>query len=168
MGIFLGSSRFGTIFFRTHILWHHLNSHRITPQIRWLLVTFPQRLQVRLRLQTFFWFLQVSISTHVALIRKWSFWNGFWTPLGLFSPWRFNKWIPSIVSICFHITHGHIPPQITCVLGVAHLLTITKPKDGIHPITVGEALYRFTSYVKPLILWSFCNTFFPTPIWSYN
>jgi hypothetical protein len=45
------------------------------------------------------------------------------------------------------MTQGHIPPQITCVLGMAYFLTMTKPSSGIHPIVVGETLYQLKSRV---------------------
>jgi hypothetical protein len=50
-----------------------------------------------------------------------------------------------LFELCFHIAHGHIPPQIAHVLGMASLLTMTKPFDGVHPIIMGETLYQFTS-----------------------
>jgi hypothetical protein len=45
---------------------------------------------------------------------------------------------PQLFQLCFHITHGHIPPQIADVLGVACLLTMTKSLGGISPIIVGK------------------------------
>jgi hypothetical protein len=39
-----------------------------------------------------------------------------------------------LFQLCFHITQGHIPPQIAHVLGAACLLTMTKPLGGIHPL----------------------------------
>jgi hypothetical protein len=54
---------------------------------------------------------------------------------------------PQLFQLCFHITQGHIPTQIAHGLGVARFLAMTKPSNGIHPIAVGETLYRFTSYV---------------------
>jgi hypothetical protein len=50
-----------------------------------------------------------------------------------------------LFQLCFHIRHGHIPPQIAHVLGVAHFLAMTKPSHGVCPITMGERLYQFTS-----------------------
>jgi hypothetical protein len=50
-----------------------------------------------------------------------------------------------LFQFCSHITHDHIPSQIAHVLGVARFLAMTKPSNGIHPITVGEALYRLTN-----------------------
>ncbi len=46
-----------------------------------------------------------------------------------------------LFQLCFHITQGHIPPQIARVLGTAHLLTMTKPSSGVCPITLEETLY---------------------------
>ncbi len=72
-GIFSNSSHFGTIFSRTHILQHHLNSHHITPWIKWLLPIFFQKLRAKPRPWAFFWFLQVNILMHAAFINKWPF-----------------------------------------------------------------------------------------------
>jgi hypothetical protein len=52
-----------------------------------------------------------------------------------------------LFQFCYHIAQGHIPPQIACVLRTAHLLTMTKPSNGVHPITMGETLNRFTNGV---------------------
>jgi hypothetical protein len=52
---------------------------------------------------------------------------------------------PQLFQLCFHIAHGHIAPQIICVLGVVYFLAMTKPLDGVHPIIMGEMLYRLTS-----------------------
>ncbi len=35
------------------------------------------------------------------MLAKWSFWDGFWTTLGLFSPRRFNDYILLIISTLF-------------------------------------------------------------------
>jgi len=51
----------------------------------------------------------------------------------------------SLFQFSYHIAKGHIPPQITHVLGMVHLLAMTKPLGGVHPITVGETLYQFTN-----------------------
>ncbi len=61
-----------------------------------------------------------------------------------------------LFQLCFHITKGHIPPRIIRVLGVGCLLAMTKILGGIHPIAVGETLYRLTS--RALCL-QFHNTF---------
>jgi hypothetical protein len=44
-------------------------------------------------------------------------------------------------QLCFHIAHGHNPPQIACVLGMVYLLAMTRPLDGIHPIAMVETWY---------------------------
>jgi hypothetical protein len=46
-----------------------------------------------------------------------------------------------LFQLCFHIVKGHIPPQIARVLGVTHLLTMTKLLGIVHPIAVGEIMY---------------------------
>jgi hypothetical protein len=38
---------------------------------------------------------------HATFICKWSFWNGFWTPLELFSPKRFRDCLSTIISTLF-------------------------------------------------------------------
>jgi hypothetical protein len=48
---------------------------------------------------------------------------------------------PQLFQLCFHITQGHIPRQITPILGAAHLFAMTKPIGGVHPIVVKETLY---------------------------
>jgi hypothetical protein len=60
-----------------------------------------------------------------------------------------------LFQLCFHITQGHIPPQIACILGAAYLLTMTKPLRGVHPIVVGET-YRLTSHA---LCFQFLETF---------
>ncbi len=62
----------------------------------------------------------------------------------------------SCFNFIFHIAEGHILPQIAHVLEMARLLAMTKPLGGIHPIAVGEPLYRFTS--RALCL-QFCEAF---------
>jgi hypothetical protein len=54
---------------------------------------------------------------------------------------------PQLFQLCFHITQGHIPPQIACVIGEVHFLAMTKVSGGVCPIVMGETLYRFTSHV---------------------
>ncbi len=115
-GIILNNSHFNTIFPSTHIFQHHLSSHYITPWIKWLLPAFPKRLRTRPRPQTFIWFHQVDIPTHVAFINKWSFGDGFLTPLGLFSPRGFSEWIPLIVLIMFsYHTWSHSTLNCMCL-----------------------------------------------------
>jgi hypothetical protein len=69
--------------------------------------------------------------------------------LGLFSKYP-TSGFPQLFQLCFHIAQGHIPFQIAHVIGIAHLLAMTKPLGGVHPIVVGEncidsqtALYAF-------------------------
>jgi hypothetical protein len=52
-----------------------------------------------------------------------------------------------LFQLCFHITQGHIPCQITHVFGLANLLAMTKPLGEVCPITMGEALYQLTSRI---------------------
>jgi len=52
-----------------------------------------------------------------------------------------------LFQFCYHIAQGHIPPQIACVLGTAHLLAMTKPSNGVRPITMGETLNQLTNGV---------------------
>ncbi len=52
-----------------------------------------------------------------------------------------------LFQLCFHITQGHIPPQITHVLGAAHLLAMTNPSGGVHSIVIGETLYQLTNHI---------------------
>jgi hypothetical protein len=50
-----------------------------------------------------------------------------------------------LLQLCFHIAHSHIPSWITHVFGMAHLLALTKPFNGIHSITVAKVVYQLTS-----------------------
>jgi hypothetical protein len=43
---------------------------------------------------------------------------------------------PQLFQLCFHITQGHIPPQIAHVLKATRLLTMTKPSSEVCPIAV--------------------------------
>jgi hypothetical protein len=52
------------------------------------------------------------------------------------------------------MAQGHIPCQITHILGVVRLLAMTKPLSGVHPIPMGETLYRLTSRI---LLLQFCG-----------
>ncbi len=117
----------------------------------------------------FFLIPQVNIPMHAAFIGKWSFWDGFWTPLELFSPRRFIKWILSIVPILFsyHI-RSHSTPNCMC------------PWKGL-PFNHGQA-FKWSSFhcsggnivsihklcFMPLISRNLCNNFLPTSIWSCN
>jgi hypothetical protein len=68
---------------------------------------------------------------------------------------------PQLFQLCFHITQGHNPPQITRVLGAAYLLAMTKPLGGISPIAVGETLYRLISRALCLQFHETFTTHFP-------
>jgi hypothetical protein len=73
-----------------------------------------------------------------------------------------------LFQLCFHITHGHIPPQIAHVLGACSFLAMTKPSNGVHPIVVGE--HRIDSQATFYVFNSLklLQHFFPTPIWNCN
>ncbi len=73
-----------------------------------------------------------------------------------FHPEDLVNGFPHLFQLCFYIAQGHIPPQITHVLGATHLLTMTKLLGGIHPIAMGEVSYRFTSYT---LCFQFNDTF---------
>jgi hypothetical protein len=106
---------------------------------------------------------------HAPFINKWSFWGGFWTPSKLLSPWKFSKWIPLIIRISFsYCTRPHSTPNCTC------------PWNGV-PLSHDQAFKWSSSHCNAKnivsihqpcfmssILWSFCNTFFPTLIWRCN
>jgi hypothetical protein len=165
MKIFLSSSHFGTIFSHTHIFQHHLNSHHITPQIRWLLFTFPWKLQARPRLRTFFRFFQVGIPMHVTLIDKWSFWDGFWKHLRLFSPWRFNEWIPLVVPTLFlYRIRSHSTLNCMCPWSGLPLSRDQAFKWKLSHCRKGNIVLIHKPHFLFSILWNFWNTFFRTPI----
>jgi hypothetical protein len=73
-----------------------------------------------------------------------------------FHPKYLASGFPQLFQLCFYIAQGHIPPQIACVFGVAHLLAMNKPLSGIHPIIMGKTLYRFTSC---FLCFQFCEAF---------
>ncbi len=75
---------------------------------------------------------------------------------------------PQFFQLCFHITQGHIPPQIAHVLGTTHLLTMTKLSGGVHPIVMGEALYRLISHNLCFQFYETFATCFSPPIWNCN
>jgi hypothetical protein len=63
---------------------------------------------------------------------------------------------PQSFQLYSHVAQGHIQRWIAHTLGPAHLLAMTKPLGGIHPITIGETLYWLTSHV---LCFQFCNAF---------
>jgi hypothetical protein len=80
-----------------------------------------------------------------------------------FQPKNSTNGFPQLFQLSSPITQGHIPFQIPHVFGTTHLLTMTKPIGGVHPIVATHKLH-----FMPSISQKFCNTFFSTPIWSYN
>jgi hypothetical protein len=50
---------------------------------------------------------------------------------GCFHLEDFASGFPQLFQLCSHITQGHIPHQIAHILGVACLLTMTKPLSGV-------------------------------------
>ncbi len=73
-----------------------------------------------------------------------------------FHPQNSTSGFLQLFQICFHIFKGLIPLQIARVLGTAHLLAITKLSSKVHPIVVGEVMYRFTNCTLYL---QFCDVF---------
>jgi hypothetical protein len=114
-------------------------------------------------------FFQINILIHVAFIDKWSLWDGFWTPSGLFSPRRLCKWIPIVVStlLSYH-ARSHSTLNYTC------------PWNDL--LFSHDQVFRWNSFHyrrgnvvsihKPcfmfLILWCFCNTFIHAQIRCCN
>jgi hypothetical protein len=168
-GIFSNSSSFSTIFFDTHVLRHHLNFHHITPQIKWLFLIFPWRLWTQLRPRIIFRFLQIDVPTHVAFINKWSFWDGFWTILGLISLWKFSEWIPLVVPTLFsYCTWPHSTPNYTCPWSCPPFSHDQAFKWNFSHYSGGNIISTHKPHFMSLISWNFCDTLFPTPIWSCN
>jgi hypothetical protein len=58
-----------------------------------------------------------------------------------FHPKNVTSGFPQLFQLYSHTSQGHSPCQIAHIFGVAPLLTMTKPSDGVHPIAIGEALY---------------------------
>ncbi len=158
---------FGTILPFIHIFRHHLSFHHITPWIKWLLFIFP-KIRTRPGPWIFFLFLQDGIPTHPTFISKKFFWDGFCSPLSLFKPKRFSKWILLIVSISFSYYIRSQPPWIAQVFGTAYILAMIKISSGIHPYNGGNIISTHESCFMPLIPQRFCDTFLLTPIWNCN
>jgi hypothetical protein len=56
-----------------------------------------------------------GIPMHVAFICKWSFWDGFWTPLEWFSPKKNHEWLPTIIATLFsYHTRSHSTSDYPC------------------------------------------------------
>jgi hypothetical protein len=73
-----------------------------------------------------------------------------------------------LFQLCFHIAHGHTPPQIARVLEANHLLTMIKPSSGIHPIVVGEHCIDTQATFYVFNSMKLLQHFFLTPIWNCN
>jgi len=91
--------------------------------------------------------------------------SGFWTHLGLFSPWRFGEWIPSIVLTLFsYYTRSHSTPNCTCPkssLPLSHDQVFrwsSSHCNGGYIVWIHKPCFMFS------IPWNFYNTLFPTPI----
>ncbi len=89
---------------------------------------------------------------HVTFIYKYFFKDDFWTPLNLFSPWKFYMRIHTIVSTLFwyHTTsHSINALRVKRWVGgswanihLTRLLTLTKSLGGVCPIVVEKTLYQ--------------------------
>jgi hypothetical protein len=66
-----------------------------------------------------------------------------------FHPKDLTSGFPQLFQLCFHIVKGHIPLQIAHVLGAIHLLSMTEPSNGVHPIIMGKTLYQLTCGLSP-------------------
>jgi hypothetical protein len=148
----LSSMCSNTIFFCTHVF----NSHHSTSWIKWLILIFFERLQIKLGPWTFIWLFQTSILMHVEFISKWLFRDGFEHFWNCFHQENSVNGFPRLFQLCSHIAQGHISCWITHSLGVIRLLTRTKPLSGICPIVVRETLYWFTKHILCL---QFCDAF---------
>jgi hypothetical protein len=63
---------------------------------------------------------------------------------------RFCKWFPYLFQLCSNIACGHIHQHMARVLGVSHLLAMTKPYGEVHPIDVGNILYCLINHMPCL------------------
>jgi hypothetical protein len=86
-----------------------------------------------------------------------------------FSPWKFSKWIPSIVPTLFsYCTRSHSTPNCMCLwsgLPLSHEQTFgwsSSHYNGGSIILIHKP--RFMSSIP----WNLRTTFFPRQIWSYN
>jgi hypothetical protein len=130
---------------------------------------FFERLQTRPRLWIFIWLFQVNIPTHAKFIFKWSFWDGFRTPLRLLSPRRFCKWILTVVStLLSYCTRSHSTSNYTYLWGsmlFRHDQTFRWNLSHCHK---GSIVLTRKPYFMPSISQCLCNTFLPTPIQNSN
>ncbi len=67
-------------------------------------------------------------------------------PQNNFHPKDFASGSSQNFQFYFHIVQGHIPHWIAHILGMACLLTMTKPSCGVRLIVVGKMLYWLISY----------------------
>jgi hypothetical protein len=67
---------------------------------------------------------------------------------------------PQLFKLCSHITQGHIPLQITFVLGITCLLIMTKHVGGVR-CNAGNIVWINKPHFMFLIPQHFCNTFLP-------
>jgi hypothetical protein len=89
--------------------------------------------------------------------------------LGLFSPWKFNKWIPLVIPTLFsYCTLPHSTPNCTCLWNSSLLSHDQAFKGSLSHCSGGNIVLIHKSHFMSSILWSFCNTFFHTLIWSCN
>jgi hypothetical protein len=49
-------------------------------------------------------------------------------------------------EICKHITHGHVPPLVSCLLVALQLLVLEKQIRGVRPITIGKVIYQLVAH----------------------
>jgi hypothetical protein len=112
-----------------------------------------------------FQFFQVNVLMHVAFINKRSFKDGFWTPSRLFSPWRFNEWIPLVVPTLFsYCIRPHSTPNCTCLWSGLPLSDDQAFMWNLSHCNGGSIVSIHKSRIMFSVPWNFCNTLFPTPI----
>jgi hypothetical protein len=93
----------------------------------------------------------------------------FWTSLKLFSPWIFSKWIPSIVPTLFsYRIRSHSTPNYMHPWNGPHFNHDQAFKWSLFQCNGESIVLTHKPHFMPLISQNFCNTFFPTLIWSCN
>jgi hypothetical protein len=89
-------------------------------------------------------------------------WDDFWTLSRLFSPWRFNEWIPLVVATLFsYWTRPHFTPNCTCFLNDLPFSHDKAFRWSLSHYSGGIIILIHKLRFMSSILLDFCNTFFP-------
>jgi hypothetical protein len=135
-----------TIFFGTHIFWHHLARTALHLESNGLFPFFWEdyELDQDFELSSNFFKLAFQFMPNPSTSGPFSI--VFEHLRDYFHPKDFANGFPLLFQLCSHIAQGHISCWIVDILGAARFLTMTKPLNGVRPIVVGENLYKLISH----------------------